>query len=225
LIFQRYQANQELADARVVHNGSRNVSPPETSEDWHLLASQARPRRPAKLVGKREEKHSLGTRDPAEAKRKHLAALTVVEERWANLKVGPRRLTEREAHELAQAQHDEWLALYRDEPSDNPWVMAWGIHPISSHPSKARLSGQLLVVTVSASKGALQSRPYSDPSPLALRGGIGLFNDNVGAQLFQTMPASTNRLANSARHRFWGQTDAVKPYFVSWRWRKLPRQP
>lgn len=81
-----------------------------------------------KLVGKREEKQSLGTRDPAEAKRKHLAALTAVEERWANLKVGPRRLTEREAHELAQAQHDEWLALYRDEPSDNPWIMAWGEH-------------------------------------------------------------------------------------------------
>jgi len=81
-----------------------------------------------KLVGKREEKHSLGTRDPAEAKRKHLAALTAVEERWANLKVGPRKLTEREAHQLAQAQHDEWLALYRDEPSDNPWIMAWGQH-------------------------------------------------------------------------------------------------
>lgn len=77
-----------------------------------------------KLVGKREEKQSLGTRDPAEAKRKHLAALTAVEERWANLMAGPRSLTEREAHELAQAQHDEWLALYRDEPSDNPWVMA-----------------------------------------------------------------------------------------------------
>lgn len=85
-----------------------------------------------KLVGKREEKQSLGTRDPAEAKRKHLAALTAVEERWANLKVGPRKLTEREAHELAQAQHDEWLALYRDEPSDNPWIMAWGQHCFTS---------------------------------------------------------------------------------------------
>ncbi len=81
-----------------------------------------------KLVGKREVKHSLGTRDPAEAKRKHLAALAAVEERWANLKIGPRRLTEREAHELAQAQHDEWLALYRNDPSDNPWVMVWGQH-------------------------------------------------------------------------------------------------
>lgn len=44
-----------------------------------------------KLVGKREEKQSLGTRDPAEAKRKHLAALTAVEERWACCRFrGPR---------------------------------------------------------------------------------------------------------------------------------------
>ncbi|BCB18307.1 site-specific integrase [Bosea sp. ANAM02] len=79
-----------------------------------------------KLVGKREEKQSLGTRDPAEAKRKHLAALTEVEERWANLKVGPRTLTEREAHELAQPQYDEWLALHRDFPSQQPWSIEIG---------------------------------------------------------------------------------------------------
>ena len=54
-----------------------------------------------KLVGKREEKQSLGTRDPAEAKRKHLAALTAVEERRANLRVAPRTLTEREACGIA----------------------------------------------------------------------------------------------------------------------------
>jgi hypothetical protein len=79
-----------------------------------------------KLVGKREEKQSLGTRDPAEAKRKHLATLTAVEERWANLRAGPRTLTEREAHELAQPQYDEWLALHRDFPSQQPWSIEIG---------------------------------------------------------------------------------------------------
>ncbi|MCK1712801.1 MULTISPECIES: DUF6538 domain-containing protein [unclassified Bradyrhizobium] len=49
------------------------------------------------LVGKREEKRSLGTRDPIEAKRKHAEALAEIEERWANLRAGPKVLTEREA--------------------------------------------------------------------------------------------------------------------------------
>lgn len=79
-----------------------------------------------KLVGKREEKQSLGTRDPAEAKRKHLAVLSSVEERWANLRTGPRSLTEREAHEIAQYAYDYWLATFGDNPSDHPWKIALG---------------------------------------------------------------------------------------------------
>jgi hypothetical protein len=41
------------------------------------------------LVGKREEKRSLQTRDPAEAKRRHAEALAEIEQRWANLRAGP----------------------------------------------------------------------------------------------------------------------------------------
>ena len=40
------------------------------------------------LVGKREEKRSLGTRDPVEAKRRHAEALAEIERRWANLRAG-----------------------------------------------------------------------------------------------------------------------------------------
>ncbi|WP_246689584.1 site-specific integrase [Methylobacterium sp. WL116] len=69
------------------------------------------------LVGKREEKVSLGTKDPVEAKRLHAIALVELEQRWAALRVGPRRLSEREAHELAAPFYDHWLGLYRDEPS------------------------------------------------------------------------------------------------------------
>lgn len=79
-----------------------------------------------KLVGKREEKQSLGTRDPAEAKRKHLAMLAAVEERWANLRAGPRTLTEREAHDIAQHAYDYWLTTHRDNPSQQPWKIALG---------------------------------------------------------------------------------------------------
>jgi hypothetical protein len=45
------------------------------------------------LIGKREERFSLGTRDPSEAKRLHALKLAEVEERWANLRVGQRPLS------------------------------------------------------------------------------------------------------------------------------------
>jgi hypothetical protein len=70
-----------------------------------------------KLIGKREEKRSLQTRDPAEAKRRHAEALAEIEARWANLRAGPKALTEREAHEMAMPIHDRWLQQHRDNPS------------------------------------------------------------------------------------------------------------
>src|SRR5271166_1397403 len=72
-------------------------------------------------VGKREEKRSLKTRDPAEAKRQLVQALAELETRWANLRAGPRTLTEREAHDLAVVVHDRWLETYRDNPSESAW--------------------------------------------------------------------------------------------------------
>ncbi|MCK1333435.1 hypothetical protein IVB57_35230 [Bradyrhizobium sp. CW9] len=69
------------------------------------------------LVGKREEKRSLGTRDPIEAKRKHTEALAEIEERWANLRAGAKDLTEREAHELAAFAYERWFEQHRDNPS------------------------------------------------------------------------------------------------------------
>ncbi|MCU4181788.1 site-specific integrase [Bosea sp. BH3] len=77
-------------------------------------------------LGKTEEKQSLGTRDPAEAKIKQLEVLAAVEVRWANLKAGPRTLSEREAHEFARSAHDRWLARYRDNPSQQPWPVELG---------------------------------------------------------------------------------------------------
>lgn len=69
------------------------------------------------LLGKREEKRSLKTRDPVEAKRRHLEALTQVEAQWANLKAGPKSLTEREAHALAAPIYHQWIEQHRDNPS------------------------------------------------------------------------------------------------------------
>jgi hypothetical protein len=77
-----------------------------------------------KLVGKREEKRSLQTRDPVQAKRRHAEALAEIEGRWANLRAGPKALTEREAHQLAVAVHDRWLQQHLENPSQQT---AWNV--------------------------------------------------------------------------------------------------
>ena len=77
-----------------------------------------------KLVGKREEKRSLLTRDPFEAKRRHAEALAEIEERWATLRSGPKILTEKEAHHLAMVVHDWWLQQHTDNPSQQA---AWTV--------------------------------------------------------------------------------------------------
>jgi integrase len=76
------------------------------------------------LVGKREEKRSLQTRDPVEAKRRHAEALAEIETRWANLRAGPKTLTEREAHQLAVPVHDRWLQQHLENPSQQT---AWDV--------------------------------------------------------------------------------------------------
>ena len=70
------------------------------------------------LVGKREEKRSLQTRDPVEAKRRHAEALAEIETRWANLRAGPKTLTEIEAHQMAAMVHGRCLQHHQDNPSD-----------------------------------------------------------------------------------------------------------
>jgi len=62
------------------------------------------------LLGKTEEKQSLGTRDPSEAKLEQAEVLVAVETRRANLKVGPRSLSEREAQEFSRSAPDTRLA-------------------------------------------------------------------------------------------------------------------
>ncbi len=94
---------------------SRPWKHPKTGVYWlrKRIPDDLRP-----ILGKLEEKRSLKTRDPAEAKRRHLEALAQLETQWANLRAGPQTLTERDAHELATAVHDRWLTLHKDNPSE-----------------------------------------------------------------------------------------------------------
>jgi integrase len=52
-------------------------------------------------IGKREEKLTLKTRDPAEAKRLHAAALAALEQRWANLRAPACKLENSDLHRIA----------------------------------------------------------------------------------------------------------------------------
>jgi hypothetical protein len=70
------------------------------------------------LLGKQEEKRSLGTRDCAEAKRLHAQALIELEQRWTNLRAPLKPISEREAHELVAPAYEWWINLHRDNPSE-----------------------------------------------------------------------------------------------------------
>ncbi|WP_168204631.1 MULTISPECIES: DUF6538 domain-containing protein [unclassified Tardiphaga] len=89
-----------------------------------------------KLVGKREELRTLGTRDPAEAKVRHAAALAEIEARWATLRAWPKQLSEREALDLA-APVGEWLiSQYRNNPSEQTlWRTEYGAAPFLNKPA------------------------------------------------------------------------------------------
>lgn len=68
------------------------------------------------LVGKREERFSLGTRDPSEAKRLHALKLAEVEERWTNLRVGQRPLSLDDIARLASEIGDQFRRQLEADP-------------------------------------------------------------------------------------------------------------
>jgi integrase len=70
------------------------------------------------LLGKREEKRSLKTKNVAEAKTRLSQALVELEAKWENLKRGPVTLTEVQAHEFAAPIYDRWIRIHKDNPSE-----------------------------------------------------------------------------------------------------------
>jgi len=68
------------------------------------------------LVGKREERFSLGTREPAEAKRRHALKAAEVEQRWANLRLGPQKLGWEEAVQLGGTVAAQWSQQLAADP-------------------------------------------------------------------------------------------------------------
>lgn len=98
---------------------SRPFKHPDTGMYW------LRKRVPEDLravIGKTEVKKTLGTKDPAEAKRLHAAALAEIEAQWAALRKGAAvGLTEALVAELEQAIHNRWVAHHADGRSQVFW--------------------------------------------------------------------------------------------------------
>lgn len=115
---------------------SRPVKHPKTGVYWFRKRV---PADIAALTGRKEAIKTLGTKDPEEAKRKYAHVLAEFEREWAGIRLGghldgggganrqsmarnsestPRLITDREAHFFAQAVHDEWIAKFRDNPSE-----------------------------------------------------------------------------------------------------------
>ena len=68
------------------------------------------------LIGRREEKFSLKTRDPAEAKILFAKAAAEIEERWSNLRRGRLSLTHKQAWAVAGEIYREFVAAHEDDP-------------------------------------------------------------------------------------------------------------
>ncbi|NTE66165.1 integrase [Agrobacterium tumefaciens] len=68
------------------------------------------------LVGKKEEKISLGTRDPSEAKILHARALTVIETRWKQLSVGVISLSQKQAVAMSGEIYRAMVRESEDDP-------------------------------------------------------------------------------------------------------------
>ena len=65
------------------------------------------------LVGKREEKASLGTKEVGEAKRRFAAHAALVGARWTNLRFGVRQLNLLEVHAIAGGFYDELIPKFQ----------------------------------------------------------------------------------------------------------------
>jgi integrase len=79
-------------------------------------------------LGKREEKLTLKTRDPAEAKRLHAAAVAALEQRWSNMRAPVRKLDQADFHRVTVTTCEQCVKIggppgiiWDTESGDNLW--------------------------------------------------------------------------------------------------------
>jgi hypothetical protein len=70
------------------------------------------------VVGRREEKLSLRTRDPAEAKSAYVKAAAELEARWSSLRQGTKRVSHKEATAIAGEFYRQLVSSHEEDPGD-----------------------------------------------------------------------------------------------------------
>lgn len=88
------------------------------------------------VLGKREEKLSLGTRDPQEAKRLHAEALAKLESRWANLRLPEKPLSWPEIQACVASFAGEYLAEFAGIPPGISLKRCWPIEAAAIAPDE-----------------------------------------------------------------------------------------
>jgi hypothetical protein len=76
------------------------------------------------IVGKREEKVSLRTRDSAEATAAYHKVAADIDRRWASLRQGTRRISHREAEVIAGEFYRKLIAEHEADPGDPAIIVA-----------------------------------------------------------------------------------------------------
>ena len=128
------------------------------------------------LVGKHEELASLRTKDPAEARVRYAKHSAEVEARWANLRAGARKLTEREAHSLAATAYHEWLTLHRDDPSfqlgwhAELYATLWTAGPLPEIEAQPGMPGALPITNVFSR--SMRQRCFDEAERILARHGL-----------------------------------------------------
>ena len=93
------------------------------------------------VIGKSEEKRSLGTRNADEAKRRHAQALAELEERWANLRRGMHALTQQEIERIAGQIYERCVVQLSQNSADEKHR---GLAPSDKHRDTADVAAVLL---------------------------------------------------------------------------------
>ena len=88
------------------------------------------------VLGKREEKLSLGTRDPQEAKRLHAEALAKLESQWANLRRPEKSLSWQEVQAFVATFVNEYLAEFVGVPEGVSLDRRWPIQAAAIGPTQ-----------------------------------------------------------------------------------------
>ncbi|TDX76218.1 hypothetical protein EDE05_117100 [Neorhizobium sp. R1-B] len=93
------------------------------------------------LVGKTEEKFSLQTRDPQEAKVRHARAAAEIELRWHQLSAGRISISQKQATAIAGEIYKELVADHEDNPGKKgSWTGRLYLDYMFLHPEKVRVT-------------------------------------------------------------------------------------